>query len=60
MAENVQTSSMMARKSRVDTEISCDGCAMMLGLATSVGAVVLGAEGSRGAEDAGAVGNGGG
>ena len=30
----------------------------MLGLATSAGAVVLGAEGSRSVEDAGAVGNG--
>ena len=31
---------------------------MMLGPTTSVGAVVLRAEGSRGAEDTGAVGNG--
>ena len=58
VAENVRTTSMMARKSRVDIEICCDGSVVMLGLTTSVGAVVLGAEGSRGAEDAGSVGNG--
>ena len=49
---------MMARKSRADIEICCDVGAMMLNPATSVEAVVLGAEGSGGAEDAGAVGNG--
>ena len=49
---------MMARKFRVDIEICCDGGAMMLGPTTSVGAMVLRAEGSGGAEDARAVGNG--
>ena len=58
MAENVRTTSMMARKSRVDIEICCDNGAVMLGLATSVGAVVLGAEGFGGAEDAEALGTG--
>ena len=57
VAENVRTASMMARKSRVDLEICYDGGAMMLGLATSIGAVVLGVEGSAGVEDAGAMGN---
>ena len=57
VAENVQTASMMARKSRVDIEICYDGGVVMLGPATSAGAVVLGAEGFGGAEDAGAVGN---
>ena len=57
VVENVQTASMMTRKSQADIEICCDGCAMMLDPTTFVGAVVLGAEGSRGAEDAGAVGN---
>ena len=57
VAENVRTASMMARKSRVNIEICCDGVAVMLGPATFVGAVVLWAEGSRGAEDIGAVGN---
>ena len=42
----------------MDIEIGCDGGAMMLGSATSVGDVVLGAEGFVGAEDAGAMGNG--
>ena len=58
VVENVQTTSMMARKSRVDIEICCDGGAVMHGPATSVRVVVLGAKGSGGAEDAGAVGNG--
>ena len=58
VAENVRTESMMARKSRADIEICCDGGAMMLSLVTSVGVVVLGVEGSGGAEDVGAVGNG--
>ena len=51
------TSSMMVRKSRVEIVIYCGGGAEVLGPATSVG-VVLVAEGSRGAEDAGSVGNG--
>ena len=58
MAENVRTASMMARKSRADIEMCCDGRARMLGPATSVGAEVLAAEGSGGIEDAEAVGNG--
>ena len=55
--ENVRTASMMARKSQVEIVIYCGGSAEVLGPTTSVG-VVLGAEGSGGAEDAGAVGNG--
>ena len=58
MAENVRTTSMMSRKSRVDIEIYRGGGAVVHGLATSAGVVVLGTEGSGGAEDAGAVGNG--
>ena len=42
----------------MDIEICCDGGVVVLGPATSVGAVVLGVEGSGGTEDAGAVGNG--
>ena len=56
--ENVRTVSMIARKSRVDIVLCCHGGAVMLGPTTSVGAMVLGTEGSRGAEDAGVVGNG--
>ena len=55
--ENVRTASMMVRKSRLEIVIYCGGGAEVLGPATSVG-VVLGAEGSEGAEDAGSVGNG--
>ena len=58
MTEKAQTASMMARKSRVEMVISYGGDAEVLGPATSTGAVVLGAEGSGGAEDARAVGNG--
>ena len=58
VAENVQTTSMMTRKSRVDIEIYCGGGAVVLSPATSTGAVVLGAKGFGGAEDVGAVGNG--
>ena len=59
VVENVRTASMMARKSRADIEICCDGGAVMLGPTTSVGAEeVLGDEGSGGAEDVGVVGNG--
>ena len=49
---------MMVRKSRVDIVTCCGGGAEVLGPATSAEAVVLGAEGSGGAEDAGAMGNG--
>ena len=49
---------MMTRKSSVDIETNCDGGAVVLGPATSARAVVLGAEGSEGVEEAGAVGNG--
>ena len=56
--EKARTASMMTRKSRVEMVICCGGDTEVLGRATSAGAVVLGAEGSRGAEDAGAVGNG--
>ena len=58
MAENVRIASMRTRKSQVDIEIYCGGGAVVLGPATFAGAVVLGAEGSRGAKDAGVVGNG--
>ena len=58
VTEKVRTASMMARKSRVDIEICCGGGAVVLGPTTSVGAVVLGVEGSGGIEDARAVGNG--
>ena len=54
----VWTASIMARKSRADNEICCSGSTVVLGPGESVGAEVLGAEGSRGIEDAGAAGNG--
>ena len=53
----MQTASMMVRKSRVEIVIYCEGGVEVLGPTASVG-VVLGAAGSGGAEDAGAVGNG--
>ena len=56
--KKAQTASMMARKSRVDIVICCGGGAKMLRPTTSSGAMVLGARGSRCAEDAGVVGNG--
>ena len=56
--EKVWTASMMAKKSRVDIEICYGGGAVVLGPATSVGAMVLGVEGFGGTEDTGAVGNG--
>ena len=49
---------MMVRKSGVDIVICRGGGAEVLGPVISIGAMVLGAEGSRGGEDAGAVGNG--
>ena len=49
---------MMAKKSRADIEMCCDGDVVMLRPATSVGAEVLGAEGFGGTEDAEVVGNG--
>ena len=55
--ENVRTASMIVRKSRVEIVIYCGGGADVLGPTASVG-VVLGAEGSGGVEDAGAVGKG--
>ena len=58
MIEKAQTASMTTRKSRVDIVICCGGGAEVLGPAISIGVVVLGAEGSGGAEDVGAVGNG--
>ena len=58
VTEKVRTASMMARNSRVDIVICCGGGAEVLGPTTFVAAVVLGAEGSKGAEDTGAVGNG--
>ena len=42
----------------MDIEIYCGGGSVVLSLATSTGAMVLGAKGSRGAKDAGVVGNG--
>ena len=58
VAENVRTTSMRTKKSRVDIEIYYGGGAVVLGPTTSIGAMVLGADGSGGSEDAGAVGNG--
>ena len=58
MTEKAQTASMMARKSRVEMVICCGGDVEVLGPTTFAGAVVLGAEGFGGAEDAGAMGNG--
>ena len=58
MTEKAWTASMMVRKSRVEIVIYCGGGAKVLGPATSVGAMVLEAGGSGGAEDAGVVGNG--
>ena len=49
---------MMTRKSRVEIEIYYDGGAVGLGLTTSARVAVLGADGSEGGEDAGAVSNG--
>ena len=46
------------QESQVDIEICCGGGAVVLSPTTSVGVVVLGVEGSKGIEDAGAVGNG--
>ena len=43
---------MRTRKSQVDIEIYCGGGVVLLGPTTSAGAVVLGAEGSRGVDDA--------
>ena len=57
VAEKVWTASIMARKSRADNEICCSGGVVVLGPGESVGAEVLEAEGSRGKEDAGVVGN---
>ena len=52
VTDKVRTTSKMARKSRVDIVICCGGGAEVLGPTTSAGAVVLGAKGSGGAEDA--------
>ena len=57
MEENVRIASMMVRKSRVEIMIYYGGGAEVMGPTTFVG-VVLGAEGSGGAEDVRAVGNG--
>ena len=58
MKKKTRTASMMARKSRVEMVICCRGDAEVLGPATSVGFMVLGAESFGGAEEAEAVGNG--
>ena len=58
VTEKARTASMRTRKSRVEMVIYCGGDAEVLSPATSAGAVVLGAGGSGGAEEAGAVGNG--
>ena len=57
LAEKVWTASIMARKSQANNEICCSGGAVGLGPGEFVGAEVLGAEGSGGTEDEGAVGN---
>ena len=53
VAKKVRIASIMVRKSRVDMDTCCSGSSDVLGPAEPVGA-----RGSRGAEDAGAVGNG--
>ena len=53
----MRIASMMVRKLQVEIVIYYGGDVEVLGPATSVG-VVLGVEGSRGADDAEAVGNG--
>ena len=53
MVEKVRTASIMVRKSRVDTYTCCSGSSDVLGPAES-----MGARGTGGVEDAGAVGNG--
>ena len=58
VTEKVWTTSMMARKSRVDIEICCSGDVVLLGPATSKEAMVLGVEDLEGTEDSEAVGNG--
>ena len=42
----------------MDIEVCCNGDVVMLGPTTSIAAMILGVEGSGGAEDAGAVSNG--
>ena len=58
VTEKARTASMMVRKSRLDIVIYYRGGAEVLRPAISIGAVVLGPEGSGGAEDAGTVDNG--
>ena len=58
VTEKERNASMMAKKSRVEMVICYGGDAEVLGLITFVGAVVLGAEGFGGAEEAGVVGDG--
>ena len=58
VSKKVWIASLTARNSRADNEICCSGGAVVLGLREYVGAEVLGAEGSRGTEDPGAIGNG--
>ena len=58
MTKKAQIASMMARKSQVEMVICCGGDAKVLDPAISAGAVVLEAEGSGGAGEAGTVGNG--
>ena len=53
VAEKVQNASIIVRKSRVDMEICCGGGADVLGPTDAKGAA-----GTRGAEDAGDIGNG--
>ena len=58
VGEKERTASIMVRKSRADNDICYSGGVVVLGLGESVGAEVLGAEGSGGTKDACAVGNG--
>ena len=44
VAENVRIASLKTMKSRVDIEIYCGGCVVVLSPTTSVGSVVLGAD----------------
>ena len=58
VTEKTRTASMMAKNSRVDIVICCGGGAEVLGPATSIRIVVLGAKCSGGAKDVGAMSNG--
>ena len=58
VTEKARAASMMARKSRVEMVICCRGGAKVPSPAMSVGAIVLGTEGSEGTEGKRAIGTG--